>query len=76
GREGREGGGREEEREKEGQSEEGRPGLSDGVTDGPTEVETRINIGRADVDLLQESTPNLKGEDALCGTRREGDGVE
>lgn len=52
------------------------PGLIDGVTDGPTEVETRINIGRAYVDLLHEITPNLKGEYALFGTRLEGDGVD
>ncbi|AIC27953.1 tetratricopeptide repeat-containing TonB-dependent receptor protein [Rhizobium etli bv. mimosae str. IE4771] len=52
------------------------PGLVDGVTDGPTEVETRINIGRAYVDLLHEITPNLKAEYALFGTRLEGDGVD
>ncbi|MBY5346539.1 FecR domain-containing protein [Rhizobium leguminosarum] len=52
------------------------PGLIDGVTAGPTEVETRINIGRAYVDLLHEITPNLKGEYALFGTRLEGDGVD
>ncbi len=52
------------------------PGFIDGVTDGPTETETRTNIGRAYIDLLHEITPDLKGEYALFATRLEGDGVD
>jgi len=52
------------------------PGVIDGVTAGPTETDSRVNIGRAYIDLLHDITPDLKGEYALFGTRLEGDGVD
>ncbi len=52
------------------------PGLVPGGSLGPVERDSRINIGRAYVDLLHDITPDLKGEYALFGTRLVGDGTD
>ena len=52
------------------------PGFVDERTFGPTDESSRVNIGRAYIDLLHEITPALKGEYALFATRLEGDGTD
>lgn len=47
-------------------------GLVGERTFGPTDESSRVNIGRAYIDLLHEITPDLKGEYALFATRLEG----
>lgn len=51
-------------------------GLVGEQTFGPTDESSRVNIGRAYIDLLHEITPALKGEYALFATRLEGDGTD
>ncbi len=50
--------------------------LVDEETIGPDDESSRVNIGRAYIDLLHEITPDLKGEYALFATRLEGDGTD
>ncbi|MBX4997330.1 FecR domain-containing protein [Rhizobium lentis] len=52
------------------------PGFVDERTFGPDDESSRVNIGRAYIDLLHEITPDLKGEYALFATRLEGDGTD
>ncbi|MBY5553665.1 TonB-dependent receptor [Rhizobium leguminosarum] len=52
------------------------PGFVDERTVGPNESDTRVNVGRAYIDVLHEITPDLKAEYALFGTRLEGESVD
>ncbi|WP_420882128.1 FecR domain-containing protein [Rhizobium gallicum] len=47
-----------------------------GVVNGPNEVSSRLDLGRAYVDVIHEITPNLKGEYALFGTYMNGGNVD